>query len=145
MKRMTLQLAPILVSAILVTAGASHLNAQITDTIRAHLDHSFVVGEKTFPPGEYTFRMVSGSDLMVMRVTNDHTHDTADFSVIDSKDTHTPAHSEIVFRKFGNTEFLYKVYEIGSKDGVRLTESSKREMKFVNAGEQGVEHTEEQK
>ena len=144
MKRQLLQVAPVLLSAIFLAAGAVSANAQITDPIRAHIDHSFVAGEKTMPAGDYTFRMVQGSDLQVMQMTNEHTHTSAEFPVIPSQSDHTPKHSEVVFRRYGNTDFLYKVYEMGIQGGVRTTETSKQEKKFVSSGQQPTEHTEEQ-
>ena len=55
--------APVLVSIFFVTAGAPWFDARITNPIRAHIDHSFVIGDKTLPPGEYTFRIMQGSNL----------------------------------------------------------------------------------
>lgn len=137
-------LAPVLVSSLLLTVGAAWLNAQITNAIQAHVDHSFVIGDKTFRPGDYTFRMMEGSDLSVMTVTSKNGKMAADFHVQEAIDNHQPRHSELVFRKYGNTEFLTKVFEAGTKTGVGLTETSKQEAHFVSQGQQGMEHSEEQ-
>lgn len=79
-----------------------------------------------------------------MVAQNKNGDNVAQFNVRQSIDNHRPRHSELVFRKFGNTEFLSKVYEGGSKNGVALTETSKEESRLVSAGQQGIEHTEEQ-
>ena len=63
MKTYVRNFAPALVGIFFVTIGAPWLDAQITNPIRAHIDHSFVISDKTLPPGEYTFRIMQGSDL----------------------------------------------------------------------------------
>jgi hypothetical protein len=138
-------LAPVLVSLFFVTAGAPWLNAQITNEIRVHLDHTFVIGNTTLPPGEYTFRMMQDSDLSVMTVTGENDKTNVEFIVRETIDDHTPSHSDLVFRKYGNTEFLSKVFEAGSKGGVEVTETSRQEARFVKHGQHATEHTETQK
>ena len=141
---MKFQLRTLIVTAAVVTAGAVWANAQITDQIHAHVNHSFMIGDKTLPPGDYTFRMENNSDLGIMIAENQKGDNVAQFNVRQSTDNHRPKHSELVFRKFGNAEFLSKIYESGSNAGVALTETGKQESRLVSAGQQGVEHTEEQ-
>lgn len=68
-----------------------------------------------------------------------------DFLVGEAVLDDTPRHSQLVFRKYGNKEFLTKVFESGSKNGVELTETSRQEQRLIKQGEHGEEHTEEQK
>jgi hypothetical protein len=137
-------LAPVLAGLFFVTAGAAGLNAQITNPIRAHIGHSFMIGDKTLPPGDYTFRMMDNSDLSVMTVSSDDNKVNEVFNVERAIDNHRPKHSELVFRKFGDTEFLSKIFETGSKSGVELTESRKQEARLASQGQRAVEHMEEQ-
>jgi hypothetical protein len=65
MKNHLRRFAPTLTIFVFVTAGATWANAQIANAIQAHVNHSFMIGDKTLPPGEYTFRMESNSDLGV--------------------------------------------------------------------------------
>lgn len=136
-------------SLVLVTffagAAATLLQAQIANPIQAHVGHSFVIGDKTLPPGDYTFRMMTGSDLSLMTATDQNGTPVAQFLVRQSIDDHRPHHSELVFRRYGNTEFLSKIYEAGSKSGVALTETSKQEEHLVSQGQQAVEHSEVEK
>jgi len=97
------------------------VNAQITNAIQAHVDHSFVIGDQTLPPGEYTFRMTTDPDQSLMIATSQNGTYVAQFLVRQSIDDHRPRHSELVFRRYGNTEFLSKVFEAGSRNGVALT------------------------
>lgn len=124
--------------------AAPQLSAQITSQIRAHVRHSFVIGDKTLPPGRYTFRIEGNSDEGVMTARDSKGDVVAQFNVRQSIDNHRPKHSELVFNKFGHEEFLSKIYEGGSKNGVAVTETSKEEARLVKDGQHGTEHTEEQ-
>jgi hypothetical protein len=77
-------------------------------------------------------------------VQNKNGDTLAQFSVRRSIANQRPTHSELVFRKYGNTEFLSKVYESGTKTGVALTETAKEEARLAKEGQQAQEHTEEQ-
>jgi len=145
MKSTVRTLALTAVSLFLVTAGAPWLKSQITNDIRAHVDHSFMIGDKTLPPGDYTFRMMQGTDLSVMSVMDSNGKGIAEFGVRATIDNHRPKHSELVFRRYGNTEFLNKIFEVGSKTGVQLTETSKQEASLVEQGQHAMEHSEEQR
>lgn len=48
-------------------------------------------------------------------------------AVIGGGIAHIKLRSELVFRRFGNTEFLSKVFEAGSRTGAELTETKKQE------------------
>jgi hypothetical protein len=144
MKRYATMLVPVFASLILMVAGAVWLNAQITNSIRAHVEHSFVIGDKTLPPGDYSFRIERGSDMGVMMVRNHQGDVVAQFNVRQSLDNRRPRHSELVFRRYGNTEFLSKVYEGGTQNGVAVTETSQQERQLVSEGQHGIEHTEDE-
>jgi hypothetical protein len=133
------------VGILFLTAGASGLNAQITNAIQAHMDHTFIIGDTTLPPGDYTFRMMHNSDLSVMTATNANDKTSVEFIVRQTVADHNPRHSELVFRKYGNTEFLSKLFEKGSKIGAELTETNREEARVAKNGLHGMEHTEEQK
>ena len=137
-------LAPLLL-AFFSVAGAQCLNAQIINAIQTHVDHSFVIGDKTLPPGEYTFRMTTDPDQSLMIATDQNGKNVAQFLVRQSIDDHSPTHSELVFHKYGNTEFLSKIFEAGSKEGAAVTEPSKLEAHLINEGQQALEHSEVQK
>lgn len=136
-----LGLAP---AIVLAAAGGLTLQAQITDAIHAHVNHSFVAGEQTLPPGTYTFRIEGNTDMSVMRIQNRSGDNVAQITVRQSTDSRTPRHTELIFKKYGNTEFLSKVYEGGSKDGVAVSEMSKQEARLMQNGQRGIEHAEEE-
>ncbi len=144
MKRYMRTLASVLAGFCFAAAGALSVNAQITNAIQAHIHHSFVIGDKTLPPGEYTFRIVRNSDLAVMSARRANGKPSVEFSVRQAMDNRRPRHSELVFRRYGNSEFLSKVFEGGSKSGVAVTETSKQEARLVKEGQRAIEHNEEE-
>jgi len=144
MKKHLRTLAPVCAGFFFAAMGAVWMSAQITNQIHAHINHSFMIGDKTLPPGNYTFRIEGNSDQGVMTAQNEHGDNVAQFNVRQSIDNHRPKHSELVFKRYGNTEFLSKVYEGGSRNGVAVTETSKEESRLVSAGQHGMEHTEEE-
>ncbi len=144
MKIQVRTLAPALGALFFLTVGAQWSNAQITNPIHAHVDHSFVIGDKTLPPGDYTFRMTDDPSQSLMVASSENGKAAAQFLVRQSVDEHRPHHSELVFRRYGNTEFLSKIYEAGSRNGVSVTETSKEEANLVSQGQHGLEHSEEQ-
>jgi hypothetical protein len=108
------------------------------------MNHSFMVSDKTLPPGDYALRMSTDPAQQIMTIQNKSGDNVAEFPVRQSVDSRTPKHTELVFRKYGNVEFLSKIYEGGSKNGVSVTEDSQEEKKLVNSGQHGEEHAEEQ-
>jgi hypothetical protein len=103
-----------------------------------------MIGDKTLPPGDYTFRVENNSDLGVMTAQNEKGDNVAQFTVRQSVDKRRPKHSELVFKKYGNTEFLSKIYENGNKNGLAVSESSKEEARLMKEGQHGMEHSEEE-
>jgi len=118
--------------------------AQITSAIQATIHHQFTVGEATLPPGRYTFRTVPDSQAELMTVSNEDGTVSDEFLVRRSLDPHIPKHSVLVFREFGNREFLAHIYQVGTKDGVTVVEPSREESRLEKQGQNPVEHREEQ-
>lgn len=141
---MTKLLAPVLAGLGMMMLSPLGLKAQITVPVRAHIAHSFMIGDRMLPPGDYTFRVESNTNQGAMEVQNKEGENVAQFNVRQSIDNRRPKHSEIVFKRYGNTEFLSKVYESGSKHGVAVTETSKEEARLMKQGQHGMEHTEEE-
>ncbi|HUN85422.1 MAG TPA: hypothetical protein VMU48_13645 [Terracidiphilus sp.] len=118
--------------------------AQITLPLKADIQHQFTVGQTTLPPGEYVFRMLEGSSLNAMIVTNKDNDTSVEFLVRNSIDSHVPQHSELMFNRYGTKEFLTNLYDRGEKLGVAVIEPSREESRLLREGRQGVPHTEEE-
>lgn len=141
------QVVPFVLSAVAfgVLFAAPHTaHAQIIDSLEANIHHPFIVNNTTLPPGRYIFRMISPTEQTAMRVTSTDGGTSSDFLVRDSIDDHTPKHSELVFNRYDNREFLSKIYESGDKTGVAVDELSREEKDFVKHGKHATTHTEEQ-
>src|SRR5690242_18604116 len=93
-------------------------NAQIVNQVDVDMSHSFMITSKTLPPGKYSFRMGQGSDLQMMTVSNADGKALDQFMVRESIAPTTPTHTELVFNRYGNKEFLRKIFEAGNKTGV---------------------------
>jgi hypothetical protein len=125
---------------LLVAVTAPGLNAQITVPVHAEINHSFVAVTKTLPAGQYTFIVQGNGTSMVIQ--NSKGNDVELVMVRESIANHTPQNAEIVFRKYGDKEFLSKLYLGGNKTGVAVSGTSKEEEQLTKAGQQPTEHSE---
>jgi len=130
------------VSLLFFAASVAH--AQIVGQINGDFHHKFIVGNATLPPGHYVFRMLQGEDQGVMDASRADGDAGAEFLVRMSVDSHTPRHTEFVFKRYDDKEFLTHIYEGGNKNGVTVIEPSRIEARLDKSGKVGVEHTEEQ-
>jgi hypothetical protein len=125
-------------------AAAQLSNAQITNEIEANISHPFIIGNTTLPPGEYHFRMLPDSNMTIMTVRSADDKLGEEFLVRRSIDQTMPKHSELVFNRYGDKEFLSKIYEGGSRTGVAVEEPSRQELRLQKQNQQPTEHTESQ-
>lgn len=118
--------------------------AQITRAITANIGHSFIIGNTTLPAGKYVFRMLGTQSLTSMIVSSANDATSVEFLVREATDSHVPSHSELIFRRYGNKEFLARIFQVGTKDGVAVEEPSHEEARLKKQGQNAVEHTEEE-
>jgi hypothetical protein len=149
MEALTMQIKPkmyllALSSALLMMLGAQISSAQITNPIEAHIHHKFTIDNTTLPPGQYTFRMLQGSDMSAMVVRSADGNIAHEFLVRQADAPNIPKHSELVFNRYGDHEILTKIFEQGRRLGVAVVESSREELRLQQQGQHAVEHTEEQ-
>jgi hypothetical protein len=123
-----------------LAAVAAPARAQISMELKIHIRHPWVVVNKTMPAGIYTFRMSRGMEQQEMSATNMKTGDKAVFMVEQAPKGTAPKHSEAVFDRIGNKEFLTHVYQGGSSIGV-LIETSPEEARLKKQGQAAVEQT----
>ena len=135
---------PFVLTIAIITIGAQSAHAQIVSPIEAHINHPFTIGNLTLPPGQYTFRMLSGSDLTAMTVTSADGNTTDEFLVREAEAPNPPAHAELFFNRYGNHEFLTKLFEPSSRLGVAVIEPSRQELRLQKQGQHPTEHVEEQ-
>jgi hypothetical protein len=130
-------------SLLLFNLAAPAAHAQITNGIEASITHPFVVGSATLPPGRYIFRMAQATDLRTMTVTNAVAGTSMEVLVRQTDNSDIPKHSELVFNRYGDKEFLTKIFEAGARIGVAVDQSPE-EAQLQKQGQKPVEHTEEQ-
>ena len=141
------QTAPLVLSALsffVVVLVAPSLHAQIIGSVHADIHHRFTVGEATLPAGNYVFRMVPHTDLALMTVTSADGNTSDEFLVRRSIDSQVPHHTELVFNRYGDQEFLTDIYEHGEKTGIAVVEPSREQSRLQKLGQDPVVHTEEQ-
>ncbi len=131
-------------AASLLFLAASIGHAQIINAIDADMHHRFTIVNTTLPPGHYVFRMLPAGEIAAMQVTSADGNESVEFLVRQSVDSHTPRHTELIFNRYGEEEFLTHIYERGDKNGVAVVEPSRAEERLKKAGKTAVEHTEEQ-
>lgn len=128
--------------SLLTIITPNHAAAQITGHIDATLKHSFIVSTKTLPPGQYSFRMEQGSNGSVLIVSSLNGKDSDQALVNQSAAPSTPAHTELIFSRYGNKEFLSKIYEGGNKSGIAVADLSGEEKELQAQGQKPTEHSE---
>ncbi len=132
------------VAVSLLFLSAPFVRGQIIGQVEADIHHRFIVANATLPPGHYTFHMLTDSDLQVMTATSADGNEGIEFLVRRSVDSHMPKHTELIFNRYGNKEFLTHIYVAGDKTGVAVSEPSREEMRLKKQGQSPFEHTEEQ-
>ncbi len=134
--------SPVAVSLLFLSA--TFVQAQIIGQVEADIHHRFIVANATLPPGHYIFHTVTDSDLQLMTAMSADGNEGIEFLVRRSVDSHTPKHTELLFNRYGNKEFLTHIYEAGDKTGVAVLETSRDELRLKKQGQTPFEHTEEQ-
>jgi hypothetical protein len=140
MKEHLRMLAPVLAGTFFALVA----NAQITNEIRANIDHEFMIGDKTLAPGAYRFHMMQDSNLALMSVSSADNKTHFEFAVRQTKANHMVAHTQLVFRKYGDKEVLFKIFEKGTDFGSEVAMNNKQVTRLAQMGTP-MEHTEEQK
>jgi len=119
----------------LITAGASHAQAQTLDPIKADIPFDFYIGEKLLPAGEYTIREKYQG---LMEIQRDDGKATAFFITNDSQPRQEPTASELIFNRYGNETFLSRVEEQGNPDDAVLLKSKLEKQAELNESEENA-------
>jgi hypothetical protein len=99
---------------VLLLATASQAQQTIT---QARVPFDFVVGNHTYPAGEYTVKSMNvGSPVMQINNTRDNTVKKFQLSIPCEKLTRSED-SKLVFLRMGDSYFLYQVWVAGQVSG----------------------------
>lgn len=128
---MKLRIAKTLLVAAAALAFGATAQAQEVN-LRAKVPFDFVLGDKTYPAGEYALQTVMANDYSLYIKSQEKAKPA--LLVTDVQTASTPAkHSELIFHRMGNTYFLYQVWVAGSEVG-REFPRSKEEIRMANNG-----------
>ena len=123
--------------------GAVAANAQIDSemTVEANIPHSFVVRDRTLPAGSYTIKVADPNrDLNVLEIRSARGRAAVNFETEGVQPAQTPAKSELIFDKVGDTYFLSEVLVAGDDTGARLRES-RMEERLEGKGQTAERHS----
>ena len=110
--------------------GAVAANAQVESdlTIEVNVPHAFVVEKTTLPAGKYTITSAEpNTDLNTMEIRSANGHTAVFFETESVQPEQTPAKTELVFDKVGDTYFLSEVLVAGDATGGKLPKSRMEE------------------
>ncbi len=99
-------------------------NAQIVGDLQANIPFEFHAGNAKLPAGTYRIRMLDDSDLTLMEIISLDGSRSALFQVQDSDANSAPAHSELIFNKYGDQYFLAELFDEGDASGSKVIESN---------------------
>jgi hypothetical protein len=122
-----------------LTMYPNKAQAQIIDQLDVNIPFQFHAGSAKLPAGQYVVQILADSDLTVMEIRSANDSISALLDVRDTQANGTPAKSELIFNKYGNSYFLEKAFEEGSPNGSRVTDSS-YEKRLGQAAADGEEH-----
>jgi hypothetical protein len=115
--------------------------AQVDATIEADIPFAFHAGEAQMPPGKYRLYSPEDSYGRVMEIRSVGGSEAALFEVFGTEDRN-PAHdSELVFHKYGDNYYLWRIVESGSQTGdqVPVSRSEKSLRQELSPGERQAE------
>jgi hypothetical protein len=108
-----LRLALVAFAMLLV---ATTTRAQQTTRVSADIPFDFVVGDHTYPAGEYSLKSVL-DDGSVILIANMQTTASRNVGSHPCASTTRSTQTKLVFRKMGDNYFLYQVWLEGSFSG----------------------------
>lgn len=114
-------------------------NAQIIGTIDADIPFAFTAGNTTFPPGRYVIEAPDDADMMAVQLTSTDGRYSVYLPVVPSESTTEPSQTELVFNKYGTSEFLHQIFESGNRNGLQV-ENSIREKRLQMKGMHPMRH-----
>jgi hypothetical protein len=103
------------------------LAAQIVDGVDFTTSFPFYVGNAKMPAGSYKITQADNDASMLQIQSSDGVHSAfIDFMPTHSEQPHP--HSDVTFHKYGNTEYLNRIWVGGQKYGMKV-EPTKSEVK----------------
>ena len=123
---MWLALAPLVFGS---AAHAQEIN------VRARVPFDFVLGDKVYPAGEYTIQTAVAKTSSFLSINNQGRTTqslTPSFPCISSQQVIPANRAKLMFRRIGNTYFLFRVWVGGSSVGRQFPRSHRETLMVKN-------------
>jgi hypothetical protein len=108
-----------LLSLLVLLTAATSVSAQ-SQRARINIPFSFVVGQKSFPAGEYTVEPNSKDTLTVWSLKGENTKDAIVFTTNSVRSDRNNEQTNLVFSKYEDQHFLAQVWMAGDQNGREL-------------------------
>jgi len=108
---------------LLLSVSAIIVNAQGRLLIRkVEIPFDFSVGDKKFPAGAYNITSVN-SEKTILRLSSADGQEVVNILTNPVRAKETPNTSKLIFRRYGETYFLYQIWESYNDQGRYLSKS----------------------
>lgn len=109
--------------SLLVVAGLSSAQAQISRRLEVDIPFKFTVGDTTLPAGKYYVKQPGDMELQALEISSADGKVSVFALVENAQGDKTPSKSELVFDRYGDRDFLRQVWESGHQSGAQLPQS----------------------
>ena len=103
--------------AVMLIAGASSANAQVTEPIKFSTTFPFTVGNRTFQPGNYTVRPLEGQ-MDVLEISDGNS--AMYFAVNSANPPSEKRKDQVVFTRHGDVYQLKTIWDSADLSGVTV-------------------------
>jgi len=110
-------------SLLVLLTAATSVFAQ-SQRARINIPFSFVVGQKSFPAGEYTVEPNSKDTLTVWSLKGENTKDAIVFTTNSVRANRNSEETKLIFSKYADQYFLAQVWMVGDQNGRELNVTS---------------------
>ncbi len=108
---------------LLLMVGAVAGYAWITGDVVAKVPFAFTVADKTLPAGDYVISAPETNNPKLLEVHQEKGPLGVLVMTEDASASQKPVKTELVFKRFGDKEFLYQVWMEGSDTGSQVVQS----------------------
>ena len=112
----------VLTLSLFAIGKATHVRAQVDETIVADVPFGFVVRDHSLPAGSYTIKRLD-SQPGVMEIRDAEGQRVLLFLTGSAQTAKEPKQAELIFDRFGDQYFLAEIFEEGNRSGIELQKS----------------------
>jgi hypothetical protein len=124
---------------ILSVLSAMPLVAQIDHGVDFTTSFPFYVGNTKMPAGSYRITQAESEASEMLLIENKDSKDAAYVDFIPTQSAEPHAHSDVTFHKYGDTEYLNRIWVEGQQYGMKV-DPTKAELKAASSVDV-VEHS----